>query len=72
MNNSPFVRVWEDEFNSSNVHWVNLNFVETIDVSDNGNTIYLYITQDYLKGCFTVVDNDCDKVKKYLGMEVEE
>lgn len=43
MNNSPFVRVWEDEFNSSNVHWVNLNFVETIDVSWDGKTIYLYV-----------------------------
>ena len=72
MNESPFVRVYEDEEHrdTSDVFWVNLNHVDSIDIS-KGGLIFLDIQQRFLKGSFLVTEEDRDKVKKYLGLEAE-
>lgn len=72
MNESPFVRVYEDEEHreTSDVFWVNLNHVDVIEIS-KGGLIFLEIQQRFLKGSFLVTEEDRDKVKKYLGLEAE-
>lgn len=72
MNESPFVRVYECEEHRANsdVFWVNLNHVDSIEIS-KGGLIFLDIQQRFLKGSFLVIEEDCGKVRKYLGMEAE-
>lgn len=71
MSKNPFVRVYECEEHReiSDVFWVNLNHVDSIEIS-KGGLIFLDIQQRFLKGSFLVTEDDCDKVKKYLGLEV--
>lgn len=71
MNESPFVRVYECEEHRANsdMFWVNLNHVDSIEIS-KGGLIFLDIQQRFLKGSFLVTEEDRDKVKKYLGLEV--
>lgn len=73
MNESPFARVYEDEENceTSDVFWVNLNHVDSIEISKSGS-IFLDIRQNFLNGSFLVTEEDRNKVKKYLGLEVDE
>lgn len=73
MNESPFVRVYEDEEHreTSDVFWVNLNHVDSIEIS-KGGLIFLDIQQRLLKGSFLVTEENREKVKKYLGLEAEE
>ena len=72
MKENPFVRVYEDEEHreTSDVFWVNLNHVDSIEIS-KGGLVFLDIEQRFLKGSFLVTEEDRDKVKKYLGLEVE-
>lgn len=72
MDENPFVRVYEDEEHreTSDVFWVNLNHVDSIEIS-KGGLIFLDIQQRFLKGSFLVTEEDRAKVKKYLGLEAE-
>ena len=73
MNETPFVRVYEDEEHreTSDVFWVNLNHVDSIEIS-KGGLIFLDIQQRFLKGAFLVTEEDRAKVKKYLELEADE
>ena len=73
MNENPFVRVYEDEEHreTSDMFWVNLNHVDSIEIS-KGGLVFLDIQQRFLKGSFLVIEEDRDKVKKYLGLEADE
>lgn len=73
MNENPFVRVYEDEEHreTSDMFWVNLNHVDSIEIS-KGGLVFLDIQQRFLKGSFLVIEEDRDKVKKYLGLESDE
>ena len=73
MNESPFVRVYEDEEHrkTSDEFWVNLNNVDSIEIS-KGGLIFLDIQQRFLKGSFLVTEEDSDKVRKYLGLEADD